>query len=302
MELTVIMEALKEIRDRKFPREALKQAIAHKDEITPLLLAEFVPVQEKIAEIDANVDYFRHLYALYLLAQFRETKAYPVIIDFISVPDKALMDIMGDLVTEDLGCILASVCGGDLSPIKQLIENPQVNEYVRGAGFKALLTLVVEGEVSRESVLAYFETLWPKLQEAKEEEDDFLSHALLMSILDLYPNESLASVIREAYETDQIDPQWSDIDDLEEIFEIGLEQSIEILASHRYYCFVTDTIASLEWWACFQGNAPKKTRVLPTGLGLSTGFGSPKKDAAKRKKKRQSQKQARKQNRSKKKR
>ena len=249
MELTAIMEALKENRDRKFPREALNQAIAHKDEITPLLLAEFTPAQEKIAEIDANADYFRHLYALYLLAQFRETQAYPVIIDFISVPDEAIMDIMGDLVTEDLGCILASVCGGDLLPIKQLIETPEVDEYVRGAGFKALLTLVIEGEISRESVLEYFETLWPKLQEAKEEEDDFLSHSLLMSILDLYPNESLVGVLRDAYKADQIDPQWSDIDDLEDTLEIGLEQSIESLASLRYYRFVTDTIISLEWWA-----------------------------------------------------
>ena len=252
MEVAAIMEALKENRDRKLPREALKQAIAQQDEITPLLLAEFTPAPEKAAEIDANPDYFRHLYALYLLAQFRETKAYPIIIDFISVPGDVVMDIMGDLVTEDLGCILASVCGGDLSPIKQLIENSELNEYVRGAGFKALITLAIEGELSRKSVLEYFEELWPKLQEAKEEEDDFISHSLLMSILDLCPNESLTSLLRTAYAADQVDPQWSDIDDLEDQLEIGVENSIEDLGTRRYYRFVTDTVASMDWWACFK--------------------------------------------------
>ena len=70
MEVVAIMEALRENRDRKFPREALKQAIAQKDEITPLLLAEITLTPEKLAKIQENWDYIRHLYAFYLLAQF----------------------------------------------------------------------------------------------------------------------------------------------------------------------------------------------------------------------------------------
>jgi hypothetical protein len=37
------------------------------------------------------------------------------------------MDASGDLVTEDLGRIIASVFDGNLDPIKQIIENQQAN-------------------------------------------------------------------------------------------------------------------------------------------------------------------------------
>ncbi len=302
MELATIMEALKENRDRKFPREALKQAIAQKDEITPLLLAEITPTPEKLAEIQENWDYIRHLYAFYLLAQFRETQAYPVMIDFVSTSGDDIMEIMDDVVTGDLGGILASVCGGDLSLIQQLIENTNINEYVREAGLKALITLVVEGEVSRKSVLEYIEELWPKVQQERTDENDVLYHSLLLSGLDLCPNESLSNLFRDAYENDQVDPQWSDLADLDEAIDTDVEKSIGRLGSRRYYRFVTDVIASMEWWACFQGYAPKRKRPSAAGMNLSFGFAEPKKGDVKRKKKRQAQKQARKQNRSKKKR
>ena len=302
MEVAAIMDTLKENRDRKFPREVIKQAIVQKDEITPLLLAEITLTPEKLTEIEKNFDYFRHIYAFYLLAQFRENQAYPLMIDFISTPGEVIMDIMGDLVTGDLGSILASVCGGDLSLIKQTIENTEINEYVRSAGLSALITLVIEDELSRESVLEYFEELWPQFQQQKTEVDDFLSHSLLMDILDLCPSESLIPLLRQTYEADEVDPQWSDIDDLNRAINTGAETSIEKLRSRREYTFVTDAIASMEWWACFQGNAPKQKRVAPAGIGLASGFAESKTGEAKRKKKRQSQKQARKQNRSKKKR
>lgn len=301
MELATIMEALKENRDRKLPREALEQAIAQKEEITPLLLAEITLTPEKLAEIQGNWGYIRHLYAFYLLAQFRETQVYPVMIDFVSTSGEAIMEIMPDLVTGDLGCILASVCGGDLSSIKQLIENTSFNDYVREAGLKALITLVVEEELSRESVLEYIEELWPKVQQ-EESDDDVLYHSLIMGGLDLCPNESLSILFRDAYENNRVDPHWSRIGDLDKAIEMGIEESIARLSSRQYHRFVTDVIASMGWWACFQGSAPKQKRVIPAGLTFTSEFSDPKKGNAKRKKKRQAQKQARKQNRSKKKR
>ncbi len=300
MDVTAIMEALKEVCDRNFPHEALKQAIAKKEEITPLLLTEITPSAEKLAEIDANPDYIRHLYTLYLLAQFRETQAYQPIIDFVSVPGDIIMNITGDVVTEDLGNILASVCDGNLELIKQTIENTDVNEYVRSASMRALLVLVVEGEISRESVLNYFEEIWPKFRQETDDDDDFIYHILLMYSLDLCPHKSLAELIRYDYQTNRIFPQWSTMEDLGRAIDLGTEGSRQKLVAQRYG-FITDAIKSMGWWACFQGNAPKQKRMAPAGLGLSFGFTDPKKGEAKRKKKRQTQKQARKQNRSKKK-
>jgi Protein of unknown function (DUF1186) len=97
---------------------------------------------------------------MYLLAQFKESQAYQPIVEFFSVPGEISMDVTGDLVTEDLGRILASVCDGKIEPIQQLIENWQANEYVRSSALSSLIILVVEGTIDREVVIKYFEELF----------------------------------------------------------------------------------------------------------------------------------------------
>ncbi|MCW5318807.1 DUF1186 domain-containing protein [Nostoc sp. KVJ3] len=88
--------------------------------------------------LDKN-DYILHIYALYLLAQFSEALAYPLIVKSFSAPGDISMDVTGDIVTEDLGRIFASVSHGNIEPLKQLISNQQINEYVRSAALEALL-------------------------------------------------------------------------------------------------------------------------------------------------------------------
>jgi hypothetical protein len=61
-----------------------------------------------------------------------------------------------DFVTEDLGQILASVCGGDLKGIQSIIENEEADEWARSAALGALVTLVAAGQKSREEILSYF--------------------------------------------------------------------------------------------------------------------------------------------------
>ena len=55
---------------------------------------------------------------------------------------------------------LASVCGGDLRGIMQLVEQPSTNEYVRNAALRALVCLVACGEKTRDEVLAYYASLF----------------------------------------------------------------------------------------------------------------------------------------------
>jgi hypothetical protein len=108
----------------------------------------------------AEEDYMLPLYAFYLLAQFRETRAYPLIVAFFAQPGERPVNATGDFVTEDLGRVLASVSGGDTAPMKTLIEDPQVNEYTRFAAMGGLITLFVEGVMAREAVIAYFRALF----------------------------------------------------------------------------------------------------------------------------------------------
>jgi hypothetical protein len=115
-----------------FPREAVAQAIAQREAITPELLRVLVEAQHNIADLPES-DSMAHIYAMYLLAQFREPRAYPLMVEFLSVPGDIALDTTGDVATEDLGRILASVSCGDIRLMTALVENEHANAYVRVA-------------------------------------------------------------------------------------------------------------------------------------------------------------------------
>ncbi len=195
MQLEEILSEL-ENNTGKFPRLALKRAIEEREAITPLLLATLEKCKNNLEELLDRPDYILHIYALFLLAQFREPLAYPLIIEFFSVPGELSVDVTGDVVTEDLCRILASVSQGNIEPLKELIENQEVNRYVRSAALRALLVLVTQGIISRETVIQYFEEIFStKLGK----EPDFIWTNLVITSVKLCPIE-LKQYIDRAFE------------------------------------------------------------------------------------------------------
>ncbi len=96
---------------------------------------------------------FRYLYATFLLAQFREKRAYKSIVKLISRPGEIPFDLFSDALNEDLGRNLASVCRANTYLIEKLIENKNTNEFVRSLSIASLVTLVAIGEKSRDEIL-----------------------------------------------------------------------------------------------------------------------------------------------------
>src|SRR5262249_473332 len=139
-----------------FPREAVAQAIAQQEAITLELLRVLAEAQHNIEDLP-EPDSMAHIYVMYLLAQFREPRAYPLIVEFFSIPGDIALDTTGDVATEDLGRILASVSCGDIRLMTSLVENAHANEYVRVAALRALVTLVACGEQSRDDIVAYLQ-------------------------------------------------------------------------------------------------------------------------------------------------
>ena len=124
----------------------IQEAIAQKEKIVPEFLKILENAEKNIHQIEEQPNYMAHIYAMFLLAQFRKKRAYPLIIDLFSHPGDTSDNIAGDFICEDLPRVLASVCHGDTIPIKQLIENRDADEYVRDAGLRALLILVLYGK------------------------------------------------------------------------------------------------------------------------------------------------------------
>jgi hypothetical protein len=226
-----------------FPRAAVQEAIDHRVEIVPALLGVLEDVARDLNPYVGG-GRFIHIYAMYLLAQFREGRACPLLVQIFSTPGELPMDLAGDVVTEDLGRILASVSDGDVGGMTSLVENEQANGYVRSAAMKGLLTLVACGQRSRDEVMAYFKSLFQKF-------DRKPSHAwtaLVRSCTELFPEEVVGE-IRQAYEDELAEPFFIGWEDVEEALARGKETVSGELKGG--YSLIADVADELGWWACF---------------------------------------------------
>ncbi|NDJ75051.1 MAG: DUF1186 domain-containing protein [Chloroflexi bacterium] len=255
-----------------FPRKALQAAIAHRDPITPELLAILDYTRQNAEALLEQPDYMGHMYAMYLLAQFREGRAYPLLIDLFSIPGDIAVDLTGDVVTEDLGRILASVSGGDMRLMAALAENRQANEWARSAALRSLVILAARGEKSRDDILACFQSLF---QEKLEREESVVWSSLVDLSADLYPD-MVYEDIKQAYVDNLVDPTFIDLDNVDHVLAQGKDKVLADLRTNRRYTFIEDTIKEMEWWACFRPQerpAQEKKKVgrnerCPCGSGL----------------------------------
>ncbi len=263
MDIMDIQDILKqlEVNEGAFPREAVLQAIEQREAITPELLHILEYARDNIEYLAEHGHYFAHLYAIFLLAQFREPRAYPLIVQFFSIPGESSLDVTGDVVTEDLGRILATVCDGDIEPIMSLIENEEANEFVRDAALESLVTLVACGEQPRDTVVAYSQSLYRgKLVREYSQVWD----GLVDASTDLYPEEVYED-IKQAYHEGLADPASMRLEDVEEVLARGRDDVLDALSKDQRRRLIDDAISEMEWWACFQPQEHPPRRIASVG-------------------------------------
>jgi hypothetical protein len=243
-----------EFNNGVFPRKAIEEAIARPEQITPELLKVLDHAAQNVQKLVDQESYMAHLYAMYLLAQFRERRAYPLIVRFFSIPGEVTLDLTGDVVTEDLGRILASVSDGEIDLMASLVENEQANEYVRDASLDGLVTLVARGVRSRDEIIAYFQSLY---QGKLAREYSFIWDGLVHASTELYPGEVLED-IKRAFQDDLVNEAFIGFDSVESALALGKEKVLEHLREDKRHTFIDDTISEMEWWASFDPPPPRE--------------------------------------------
>ena len=267
MNIEEILSQLKS-EDSTFPRKALKAAISQREEITPHLLKIIENVNHDSSELLNRERDLSLIYAMFLLAQFREPSAYPLIVTLVSKNEQVVEDLLGDLVTEDLGRMLASVYDGRLELIQELIENHSLYEYVRTAAIKCLTILVAHKLLPREVVINYFRLLF---NSKLKKDGSYVWTSLVCESTNLCPKE-LEIEIRKTFEADLIEPFFINLKDVEKSLKTNINQSLSSLRKNRHYSLINNTIAEIEGWACFKHEPSKKTisteEVAPSFSGL----------------------------------
>jgi hypothetical protein len=251
-----------------FPKAAVREAIAHRDEIIPPLLQVLDSLAQGPQSFASDPKRMIHIYAMYLLAQFRETRAYPLLVQIFSAPGELPMDLAGDVVTEDLGSILASVSDGDISGITSLVENEQANEYVRSAALKGLVTLVACGKQTRAAVMAYFCGLFHTLARTPSN----VWNSLASQCTALCPKEVLDE-LRLAFRDELIESFYIGWEDIVDALAAGREAAMRTLKER--YRLIDDVEKEMGWWACFEENKRKgdlpKVRFSPPPVRKAQG-------------------------------
>ncbi len=254
MELEAILQELTYLIQGNFPRAALEAAIAQQEAITPHLLRTLEDAPRVLERMEAEEDYILPLYAFYLLAQFRELRACPLIVDFFSLPGEAPLNVTGDFVTENLGRVLASVSGGEMTPMKRLAENPQVDQFTRSAALHGLVSLVVNELQPRAAVIAYLQHL---LRGGLEREYSFVWDGLLDCCADLRAEELLNDLEQAGQEGLLEDIRW-----FKQTLAQDEARALAALRRNRHVQLVTDTVKELGGWACFKP-LPAPPPVIP---------------------------------------
>lgn len=224
-----------------FPYDAVKAAIARHAMITPVLLTWLNNVIDHTDTVQD--DDIGHMFALFLLSQFREKSAFESVIRLAKLPEETLDYLIADCITDDLHRFIASTFNGDLPAIKQLLEDPQVNLWSRIAALESLAILVFERALAFEDIASYLSGLFA--HKAISEDQHLMSY--LVSTCCYLDAQYFSENIQKAFKDKKVDPLVMDIDSFNKILANPDAQYRDELGD-----MVTDTIADMEDWACFK--------------------------------------------------
>jgi hypothetical protein len=141
---------------------------------------------------------------------------------------------------------------------RRLIEEPTVNDWVRGAAIRTYTALLVAGQMTRSEVVDYFGYL---LDRGLERTWSHTWDALAGACSTIHP-EGLMPSLERAYREDFIDPGYISLENLQSDLAMTPEQTLDRSFAYRTP-LIEDTILELSNWVCFRPPEPKKSPAAP---------------------------------------
>ncbi|MDR3342296.1 MAG: DUF1186 domain-containing protein [Treponema sp.] len=239
-----------------YPREALEEARRCSAEITPRLLDALDYAYDNLeqwANEAAPPCYELHVYAAYLLAEFKEKRAFPKLCALLQFDEEGVDFLWGDTLTDRYSVLLRDTFNGDLQSLCKVIENNRYNKWGSGAALCAYGLLVRDKTIPREDFITYLRYLISDVYtNIKEEDDCFMFTQISSEVISCHLFEMIEDV-RLLYDKDSIDTSVHGNYDsfLNYMFEYNTR-----ISSHD--APITNTIEETEWWACFNEDKPEK--------------------------------------------
>jgi hypothetical protein len=194
---------------------------------------------------------------MYLLAQFREQRAFPKLIRLIKNRDSDSLDfLLGDTLTEYYAAILCSAYDGNLNLLRDVIESPDSDGFARTAAVNAYTFIARDGHITRREMTDYFRYLIHERLK-NENPDSYAPTAVARAVMNEHLFELLPDV-KSLYDREAIDR-----------LSIG---GYDSFINHIFYypdwkkkknIHIDDTIKELEHWACYTEESKPKPVPKP---------------------------------------
>lgn len=243
---TSVEDLFENIRSIKNPpSEEIFNAIESSQiELTEKLIKEIRIFSEDPSIISKQGDdYIRHVISIYLLAYYRVTAAYPHIIKLISYPGDKVIQLTGEVFTEALGRILASVYDGDLQPIKSVIENQRLSPWIRSGALDSMMVLWKEDALKRSDVVSYLREL---MQGKLERKPGYVWDTVALIAYDIHPGE-LESLLLDAIKENLIESMVLNEELLRNCVKNEISDSIKN-KDNIVEGYMKSPIKELTWW------------------------------------------------------
>lgn len=245
MEINEIIEYLKYYTP-ELPKEAITEALKHKEEITPKLLEMLKYTKENLEKIYYEEDeFFGYTYAYFLLAEFKEQKAFPYLIDLLNKDEEIIDYIIGDDYPGYVPRLLASTYNGDDKALFDIIENNQINEFVRCSTLQTFAILYLYGVKDRKFLVNYLKKL---LNEKDEMDNSYLYEEIIEEVCHLKLSELAEDIDKIMY----IIENKEEIEDLKNILKEESKINRNIYPFKPFYEYIYDTVGIMEEWQCFR--------------------------------------------------
>lgn len=119
---TELLALLQYSETARFPKAAVKEIVARRDEMIPHLIAVLESAHANPSEYLDGPQVMLPTYAAYLLAQFRETRAFRPLLALLNLEGGLAEQLFGDSITEDMHKILACVFDRDEAPLRSVLR------------------------------------------------------------------------------------------------------------------------------------------------------------------------------------
>ncbi len=232
-----------------FPGLAVEQAYQMRAELTPVLLQALAQAADDPAAIVERDDYLLHIYAMFLLARWRETAAFPLLVRLFANDSDLIEDITGDVITENLQSLLASVFSGELTQLDRLACDTSLSPYFRGAVVQCLLVLYVEGTIAREQIAERYQQ-WLDFYLLEALPGDFALSCLVAGSCELQLRQLLPQ-IELAYDKGLVDSLFMPLEEARSDLAAG-PLAPETWLDSKQYRYIDDVAEAMSWWTCFE--------------------------------------------------